>query len=99
MDLKKLMQQAQSMQQNMQHELDQIDVSVSVGGGMVRVTMAGNKRLKKIEIEPDILDPEDPGMVQDLVLSAVNEASRKVDDELKSKIGNLAPGLGLPGLP
>ena len=98
MDLRKLMKQAQNMQEQMQDQLDNLEVSASVGGGMVTVSMAGNKQLKQVTIDPEILDPEDPSMLQDLVLAAVNEAGRKVDDELKSKIGGLAPGLNIPGL-
>ncbi len=98
MDLKDLMKQAQQMQSQMQQEMTTLEVEASVGGGMVSVKMNGSKALTAVRIDPDVLDPSDPEMVQDLVLSAVNEASRKVDEEMQGKLGALAPGLGkIPG--
>lgn len=97
MDLRQLMKQARQMQEQMQRELSELEVESSVGGGMVRVKMSGSKQLLEVHIDPEVLDPEDPAMVQDLVLSAVNEAVRKVDEELQGKLGNLAGGI--PGLP
>jgi DNA-binding YbaB/EbfC family protein len=63
---------------------------------MVTVKMSGHKTLLAVSIDPEAMDPEDPGMLQDLVLAAVNEAGRKVDEELQGKMGSLAGGL--PGL-
>ena len=93
MDIRKLMKQAEKMQQQMA----ELEVEASVGGGMVSVKMSGSKELTAIKLEPEVIDPEDPGMLQDLILAAVNEASRKVDDELKSTLGGM--GAGLPGMP
>lgn len=99
MDLKDLMKQAQQMQEQMQQEMTSLEVEASVGGGMVTVRMNGSKALTSVRIDPDVLDPEDPEMVQDLILSAVNEASRKVDEDMQGKLGAMAPGLGkIPGL-
>ena len=99
MDLKKLMSQALEMQERMQRDLQDLEVEAAVGGGMVSVRMNGTKSLLSVSIDPEVLDPEDPQMVQDLILSAVNEAGRKVDSEVQQKIGSLAPGLaGLGGL-
>lgn len=98
MDLRDLMKQAQQMQEQMQQEMTTLEVEASVGGGMVTVRMNGSKALTSVRIDPDVLDPGDAEMVQDLVLSAVNEASRKVDEEMQGKLGSLAPGLGkIPG--
>ena len=96
MNIQKLMKQAQQMQSRLQGELETLEVEASVGGGMVAVTMSGHKLLKSVRIEKDVLDPEDPDMLQDLIVAAVNEAARKVDDEMQSKLGGLAGGL--PGM-
>ena len=100
MNIQKLMQQAQQMQARLQKEMQEMVVEATVGGGMVTVKMSGAKQLVGVEIDPEVLDPEDPGMVQDLVLAAVNEAGRKVDEELQNKMGGVAGGLagGLGGL-
>lgn len=98
MNINKLMKQAQEMQSRLQGELDTLEVEASVGGGMVAVTMSGHKHLKSVRIEQDVLDPDDPDMLQDLIIAAVNEASRKVDEALQSKLGGLAGGMtGLLG--
>ena len=94
MNIRQLMKQAQQMQETMQQEMAGLEVEASVGGGMVTVKMDGHKQLLAITLDPEILDPEDASMTQDLVLAAVNEAGRKVDDTLQSKLGG-----GMPGLP
>jgi len=96
MNIRQLMKQAQQMQETMQREMAGLEVDASVGGGMVTVRMDGHKQLLAITLDPEILDPDDASMAQDLVLAAVNEASRKVDDALQSKLGGGMPG-GLPG--
>ena len=100
MNIQKLMQQAQEMQAKLQKEMQQMVVEATVGGGMVTVRMSGTRQLVGIDIDSEVLDPEDPGMVQDLVLAAVNEAGRRVDEALRSKMGGVAGGLagGLGGL-
>lgn len=96
MNMQKLLKQAQDMQEKMQRELGETVVEASVGGGLVSVKMDGHKRLISTSIDPEILDPEDISMLEDLVVAAVNEASRKVDEALQSKVGSLTAGL--PGL-
>jgi nucleoid-associated protein EbfC len=96
MNIQKLMKQAQQMQERLQRELEELSVEASAGGGMVTVTMSGHKHLLSVRIEPDVLDPEDPEMLQDLVVAAVNEASRKVDEAVQERMGGLAGGIGLP---
>jgi hypothetical protein len=96
MNLQKLMKQAQEMQTRLQGELETLEVEAAVGGGMVTVTMNGHKHLLTVKIDREVLDPDDPDMVQDLVVAAVNEASRKVDEAVQGKIGGMAGGL--PGL-
>lgn len=99
MNVRKLMKQAQEMQEKLQRELEEASVEATVGGGMVTVRMNGHKSLLEVTIDPEVLDPEDPGMVQDLVLAAVNEAARRVDEMMQEKMGGLAGALGggLPG--
>lgn len=96
MNIQKLMRQAQQMQEKMQRELAELVVEASAGGGMVTVKMSGHKNLLGISVDPEVLDPADPGMLQDLIVSAFNEASRQVDEELQSKLGGV--GAGMPGM-
>lgn len=96
MNIQKLMKQAQQMQEKLMREQGDLVVDASVGGGMVSVKMNGHKQLLGVTIESEVLDPDDPSMVSDLVLAAVNEAGRMVDEELQQKLGGLAGGM--PGL-
>jgi len=93
MNMQKLLKQAQDMQDRMQRELGETFTEASVGGGIVSVKMDGHKHLLSVKIDPEALDPEDPGMLEDLIVAAVNEASRKMDDTLKNKVGSLATSL------
>jgi DNA-binding YbaB/EbfC family protein len=96
MNIQKLMRQAQQMQEKVQRELGELSVEASVGGGMVTVKMSGHKILQAVSIDPEVLDPKDPAMLQDLILSAVNEAARKVDEDLQRRLGSM--GAGMPGM-
>jgi DNA-binding YbaB/EbfC family protein len=105
MDMDKLMQQVGEMQEQMQKaqaELDTETVESSAGGGMVTVTATGAGEIKQIKIDPKAIDPEDPELLADMVLAAVNEAIRSARSLQESKLGGLAGGalggLGLPGL-
>ena len=94
--IRNLMKQAQEMQERLQKELGDTIVEASVGGGMVTVEMNGHKKLVSVKIDPEVLDPEDPTMLEDLVLAAVNEATRRIDETLQQRVGSLAAGM--PGL-
>ena len=96
MNIQKLMKQAQQMQERLMREQTDLELSVSVGGGMVTVKMNGHKQLLDVQIDSEVMDPEDPSMLADLILAAVNEASRKVDEELQQRLGGMAGGM--PGL-
>ena len=98
MNLQKLMKQAQEMQNRLQGELETLEVEAAVGGGMVAVTMNGHKQLLKVKIERDVLDPDDPEMLQDLVLAAVNDGLRKSQEMAQQKMASLTGGLKIPGL-
>lgn len=93
MNIRQLMKQAQQMQDKMQRDLAELEVDASVGGGVVSVKMSGHKHLVGIHIDPEVIDPEDPSMLEDLVLAAVNEAARQVDEAVQGKLGGLAGGL------
>lgn len=96
MNIQKLMKQAQQMQEKMQRELAELVVEATAGGGMVAVQMSGHKALLAVKIDPEVMDPADPVMLQDLILAAVNEATRKVDEAMQSKLGAFSGGL--PGM-
>jgi DNA-binding YbaB/EbfC family protein len=94
--MRQLMKQAQEMQERLQKELATTVVEASVGGGMVTVKMSGHKQLVGVKIDPEAMDPEDPSMLEDLIVAAVNEAGRKVDETMQGKMGAMASSL--PGL-
>jgi nucleoid-associated protein EbfC len=104
MDFEKLMRQAQQMQEQMakaQEELANETVEASAGGGMVKVKATGGLEITEIKIAPEAIDPNDPEMLADMVLAAVNEALRSAQNLVESKLGNAMgglQGLGLPGL-
>ncbi|MBZ5668141.1 MAG: YbaB/EbfC family nucleoid-associated protein [Acidobacteriia bacterium] len=96
--MQQILKQVQQFQEQLQRQLDELVVEASAGGGMVSVKMNGQKQLHEVRIDPDVFASQDLEMLQDLILAAVNEASRKVDEQLASQMGNLAGGLNLPGL-
>ena len=93
-----MMQQAQQMQERLKQEMDSLKVEATAGGGMVTVVLNGHKHLQRIVIDPEVVSKEDVGMLQDLIVAAVNDAHRKVDDAMKQKMGGLMGGLKIPGL-
>ena len=93
-----MMRQAQQLQERLQKEMSTLRVEGEAGGGMVTVVVNGHKHIQKLTIDPDAISKDDVEMLQDLVMAAVNDALRKVDDELKSKVGGLMSGFKLPGL-
>ena len=94
----KLLKQLQQKQEKMQEEIAALVVEATAGGGMVKVEMDGQKNLKSLKLDPEVVSKDDVEMLQDLVLAAVNEASRKVDDEVKDKLAALTGGMKIPGL-
>jgi DNA-binding YbaB/EbfC family protein len=96
--LQQIMKQVQQMQEQIQKQLDDLVIEASAGGGMVSVKMNGQKQLVAVHIDREVFASQDMEMLQDLVMAAVNEATRKVDDQLANRVGNLATGLNIPGL-
>ena len=95
MNIQKLMRQAQEMQQRMQKELAELEIEASAGGGMVTVRANGAGEVVSIVIDPRAIDPDDPELLADLVLAAVNEALRSGRGLMESKMSGLIPdGLG-----
>ena len=97
MNIKQLMKQAQQMQDQMQRQMSSIRVEGAAGGGMVKAEMSGNKELLAITIDKEAVDPNDVEMLQDLVKAAINEAARKVDEEMQSSLGAMTGGMKIPG--
>ncbi len=96
-----MIKQAQKMQQEMlkaQEEMENSDFEATSGGGAVSVKMTGKKELTEIIIKPEACDPDDIEMLQDLILTAVNDVIKKVDDANNAKMSKLTGGLNIPGL-
>jgi nucleoid-associated protein EbfC len=96
MNLQQMMKQAQKMQEQMAKDMDELRVEASAGGGIISVQMSGNKEVLSIKIDPEAAS--DVEMLQDLIVAAVNEAGRKVDEVVQSKLGNALGGMRIPGL-
>ena len=94
MNIQQMMKQAQAMQEKMQKEMEEMIVEASAGGGVVSVRMQGTKELLALTIDPEAVKDGDVEMLQDLIVAAVNEAGRKVDEAMKGKLGGMLP----PGL-
>jgi hypothetical protein len=95
---KRLLQQFQAKLAKIQEELDSAMVEASSGGGMVTVRINGQQRVSSVKISPEVLDPEDVGLLEDMVLAAVNEAIGKSKELATSKLSAITGGLKIPGL-
>ncbi len=98
MGIQDMMKQAQEMQERLQREMAELSVEATAGGGMVTVIVNGHKQLQKITIDPEVVSKDEIGMLQDLIVAALNDAHRKVDEAMKNKMGGLLSGLKLPGM-
>ncbi|MEJ2031772.1 MAG: YbaB/EbfC family nucleoid-associated protein [Deltaproteobacteria bacterium] len=101
MDMNQIMKQAQQFQEKlgkMQEELAEHQVTSTVGGGMVSATVNGKNELITLAIDPEVIDPSDPGMLQDLVVAAVNDAMRKAKEMAQEEMAKLTGGIKIPGL-
>ncbi|HEY7412050.1 MAG TPA: YbaB/EbfC family nucleoid-associated protein [Vicinamibacteria bacterium] len=95
---KQMLKQIQQMQEKMQRDIAALEVEASAGGGMVKVVMDGSKAVKTLTLDPEVVSKDDVEMLQDLIVAAVNEAARKVDEAVQEKIGGLTGGMKIPGL-
>ena len=96
--VQQMLKQVQQFQEQLQKQLDDLVVESSTGGGMVTVKMNGQKHLVAVHIDQEVYKSGDIEMLQDLLLAAVNESARKVDEQVANQMGSLAGGLNLPGL-
>jgi len=98
MNIGKMMKDLQKMQSRIQDEMEALEIEASAGGGVVTARMNGKKELLSLRLTPDAVTPDDPEMMQDLIVAAVNEAGRKVDAELQRITQGMAGGMKIPGL-
>ena len=101
MNMQGLMKQAQKMQKQMaeiQEQMAKKTLEVSSGGGAIKVTINGEKQITSLVISPEVVDPDDVEMLQDLVISAVNEAFRQMEESVNSQMSKITGGMNLPGL-
>jgi DNA-binding YbaB/EbfC family protein len=97
-DLQKMLQSAREIQEKMEKELAEMRVEGSSGGGMVKIVLDGRKNLISIHLEPEIVNPADCEMLEDLILAAFNDASTRVEEQITAKLGALGAGFKIPGL-
>ena len=93
-----MMKQAQEMQERLKKQMADLRVEATAGGGMVTVTVNGTKQLQSITLDPEVVSKDDVEMLQDLIVAAINDAGRKVDEQLGQSMSGLMGGLKIPGL-
>jgi DNA-binding YbaB/EbfC family protein len=96
--MQNMMKQAQQMQERLHKQMAEARVEGNAGGGMVTVVMNGAKQVQSIKLDPEVVSKDDVEMLQDLIVAALNDASRKADDEMQKNMGGLMGGLKIPGL-
>ena len=97
-DMMKMIQQAQADMQNAQAEVEATEYTASVGGGAVEAVVNGAHEVKAINISPDVVDPEDVEMLEDMLVAALNEATRQIDEEAEREMNSVTGGMNIPGL-
>lgn len=100
-NMQAMLKQAQKMQENIEAkrlELEQKEYVVTSGGGMVEITMTGKHEVKAIGINPEVVDPEDVEMLEDMLVAALNEVTRQIDEEAERELNSVTGGLNIPGL-
>lgn len=91
MNMGKMMKQARQMQERLNKVMAELEVEGSSGGGMVTVKMNGQKQIVDLVIDPEVVDPDDVEMLQDMVVAAINQATAKVDEEMQEQMGGMLP--------
>jgi hypothetical protein len=97
-DPRKLMKQVQETQERLKGEIAALRVEATAGGGMVRVELDGQKQVRSLRIDPEVVSRDEIEMLQDLLTAALNEAGRKADEAIQQKVSALTGGLRIPGL-
>jgi nucleoid-associated protein EbfC len=98
-NIQQMMKQAQQMQELLQKQMSELRVEGNAGGGMVTVVINGAKQVQSLKIDPEVVSKDDVGMLQDLIVAAINDAQRRADEEMQKNVGGiLPPGLKIPGL-
>ena len=100
-NMQAMLKQAQKMQENIEAkkaELEAKEYVVTSGGGMVEITMTGSHEVKAIGINPEVVDPEDVEMLEDMLVAALNEVTRQIDEEAERELNSVTGGLNIPGL-
>ncbi|KGX85650.1 YbaB/EbfC family nucleoid-associated protein [Pontibacillus litoralis] len=100
-NMKNMMKQMQQMQRKMekaQEELHEMTFEATAGGGMVKVVAKGTKEIVDVEIQEDVVDPDDIEMLQDLIIAATNDVIKQVDDKTNATMGQFTKGLNMPGM-
>ena len=100
-NMQSMLRQAQKMQEDIENkkaELDEKEYTVTSGGGMVEITLKGSHEVKTIGINPEVVDPDDVEMLEDMLVAAFNEAIRQIDEENERELGKVTDGLNIPGL-
>ena len=99
MNIQQMMKQAQQMQEHLQKQMMQLRVEGNAGAGMVRAVVNGAKQTLSITIDPEVVSKDDVGMLQDLIVAALNDAHRKADEAMSQSVGGmLPPGIRIPGM-
>lgn len=98
MNIQKMMQQAQQMQERLQKQMGEMKIDATAGGGMVSVSVNGHKNVLAVTIDPEVVSKDDVEMLQDLIVAAINDAHRKVDEALASQMQGMMGGMRIPGL-
>ncbi|HEY2432215.1 MAG TPA: YbaB/EbfC family nucleoid-associated protein [Vicinamibacterales bacterium] len=98
MNIQNMMKQAQQMQARMQKQMEEMRVEATAGGGMVTVVMNGAKQVQSIKIDPEAVSKEDVEMLQDLILAALHDAHKKVEEGLQQAMGGMMGGMKIPGM-
>jgi hypothetical protein len=98
MDIQAMMRQAQQMQERLQKQMADMRVEATAGGGMVTVVVNGQKQIQSLRLDPEVVSKDDVEMLQDLIAAAVNDAVRRVDEQLGKQMSGLMGGLKIPGL-
>jgi DNA-binding YbaB/EbfC family protein len=98
MNVQQMMKQAQQMQERLQKQMADLSVVATAGGGMVTVVVNGNKQIQRLTIDPEAVSKDDVEMLQDMIVAAINDASRRADEEISRQMGGLMGGLKIPGM-